>query len=384
MNRQLTPLFLAQALAVGATTSSLVLGSIIAAQLGLEALAGLPSTFNTFAAALSAYPFGQLMSRAGWRFGLISAYLLGAFGAVIGFYGASQGSFVLFLVGCALMGSARGGAEQGRYAAASLASPERRASTLSVLLFMSVIGSALAALLAPVLSVAAPHLGVTSEVLGWLVAAGLLVMSALFTLWWRAGGKQDASVVARGGARLAWQDTTVRVAALSMGVAQGVMVTLMVLSPLRAHHLGMHHAGVAGLLTLHFVGMFGFAWLVGRLVDRAGPRSGLVLGSMLFVVASALLPLVSGVALAVSLFTLGLGWNLCYIAASSLLATKRDVQGSVDALAYLSAGLGAIGGSLIAAHYGFGVLAVLGATLGILPAFASLSLKSGSPAAATD
>lgn len=377
-------LFVAQALAVGATTSSQVLGSIIASQLGREALAGLPATFNTFAAALAAYPFGALMARTGWRLGLVGAYVLGALGAFVGFLGARSGHFPVFLLGCALLGAAQGGYQQGRYAAASSVNPEKRAAALSLLLFMSVIGSVLAAAFAPVLDRFAPRFGTSSEVLGWGLAVGLLLLSAALTFGWRSGGRLQRGGRPTGNARAAWRERAVQVAAVSLCVAQGVMVTLMVLTPLRAHHLGMQHAGVAGLLSLHFVGMFGFAWLVGPLVDRLGARFGLVGGSLLFVVAAALLPLAGGVTLAVSIFTLGLGWNLCYVAGSALLAARREVQGGVDALAYLSAGLGALGGSLVVAQWGFGVLALLGGLLGLLPALAALGLRRAAPLAATD
>ncbi|AFZ65925.1 MFS transporter [Deinococcus peraridilitoris] len=380
MNVRLVLLFLAQALAVGATNSSLVLGSIISSQLGREALAGLPATFNTLAAALSAYPFGLLMARLGWRSGLIGAYLLGALGALIGFTGARSGLFWLFLLGCALMGAAQGGYQQGRYVAAASVRPERRAAALSLLLFMSVLGSALAAVLAPVLARMAVSFATSSEVLGWSLAAVLLLLSAALTLGWPAEQRPPKSVAASGTSRDAWKTNPVRVAALSLAVAQGVMVTLMVLTPLRAHHLGMHHASVAGLLTLHFVGMFGFAWAVGPLIDRLGVRFGLISGSLLFVVAALLLPLTDSVALTGSIFALGLGWNLCYVSGSSLMATHRQAQGSVEALTYLSAGLGALGGSVIVAQAGFSALALVGGVLGLLPAVASLSLGRRVPA----
>lgn len=367
-------LFVAQAVAVGATTSSQVLGSIIAAQLGHEAWAGLPSSANTFAAALAAYPFGMLMGRLGWKFGLVGAYGLGALGALVGFFAARAGSFTFFLLGSALLGAAAGGFQQGRYAAAASVRQGRRAAALSLLLFMSVLGSALSALLAPTLDRVAPSLGVSSEGAGWLLAVGLLLLAALLTTGWRAPPLPTAVRAVSGNARAAWHDPRVRVAALALMVAQGVMVTLMVLTPLRAHHLGMSHTGVAGLLSLHFAGMFGFAWLVGPLVDRFSPRVGLLAGSLLFVVAAALLPLAGSVTLGASIFALGLGWNACYVSGSALLAARREVQGSVDALMYLSAGFGALGGSLIVANYGFGALALLGGLIGLLPALASLRL----------
>ena len=60
-------LFVAQALATGATTASTVLASLVMSGLGHESLAGLPSTVVTLAAAVSAGLFGGVMLRFGRR-----------------------------------------------------------------------------------------------------------------------------------------------------------------------------------------------------------------------------------------------------------------------------------------------------------------------------
>lgn len=381
-------LFLAQALAVGATAGSQAMSSIIAAQLGKEWAAGLPSTVNTFAAAVSAYPFGFLMSRLGRRFGLVSAYVLGAVGAVTGFAGARAGVFPLFLLGCAILGAAQGGYQQGRYAAAESVSPSWRAAAMSALLFASVLGSALATLLAPALDRAAPQLAVSSEVLGWLIAAAFLVGSALLTMAWRS----TASVMTPDAdappprARAVLKLPVVRAATVALCATQAVMVTLMVLTPLRAHHLGYEHTAVAGFLTLHFAGMFGLAWLVGPLVDRVGVRFALVAATVVLLVSAVLLPLTSPVMLGAGLFLLGLGWNLGYVGGSALLAPHRAAQGAVDAFTYLSAGVAALTGSLVTAHAGFGTLAVMSAVVALLPGFAGLVMlpRAGSRLARGD
>ena len=363
-------LFLAQALATGATTASTVLASLVMSGLGQEGLAGLPSTVVTLSAALSAGLFGAFMLRVGRRPGLVSAYLLGAAGAVLGFVGAWQRSIPLFLLGAALVGAAQGGYQQARYAVAESVPESVRGAVLGVMMLASVIGSAGTGALSVPLMTLATRLDTSSEVTGWLLAAGFLLLGAGLTLFWKPIRQATpASVIKTSftplrAARLS--DPAVRWPALAVATSQGLMVTLMSLTPLRAHHMGMDHAQVAGLVTVHIAGMFGFGWLTGPLLDRLGSRFGYVTGAALLL-AAALSALLSGAWLPGSMFLLGLGWNLCYVAGSKALTGFAGVQGKVDALGYLAAGVGTLAGGAVIAHWGFAPLSITCAVLALLP-----------------
>ena len=363
-------LFLAQALATGATTASTVLASLVMSGLGQEGLAGLPSTVVTLAAALSAGLFGAFMLRVGRRPGLVSAYLLGAAGAVLGFVGAWQRSIPLFLLGAALVGAAQGGYQQARYAVAESVPESVRGAVLGVMMLASVIGSAGTGALSVPLMTLATRLDTSSEVTGWLLAAGFLLLGAGLTLFWKPTRQATpASVIKTSFAPLRaarLSDPAVRWPALAVATSQGLMVTLMSLTPLRAHHMGMDHAQVAGLVTVHIAGMFGFGWLTGPLLDRLGSRFGYVAGATLLL-AAALTALLSGAWLPGSMFLLGLGWNLCYVAGSKALTGFAGVQGKVDALGYLAAGVGTLAGGAVIAHWGFAPLSITCAVLALLP-----------------
>lgn len=363
-------LFLAQALATGATTASTVLASLVMSGLGQEGLAGLPSTVVTLAAALSAGLFGAFMLRVGRRPGLVSAYLLGAAGAVLGFVGAWQRSIPLFLLGAALVGAAQGGYQQARYAVAESVPESVRGAVLGVMMLASVIGSAGTGALSVPLMTLATRLDTSSEVTGWLLAAGFLLLGAGLTLFWKPTRQATpASVIKTSFAPLRaarLSDPAVRWPALAVATSQGLMVTLMSLTPLRAHHMGMDHAQVAGLVTVHIAGMFGFGWLTGPLLDRLGSRFGYVTGAALLL-AAALSALLSGAWLPGSMFLLGLGWNLCYVAGSKALTGFAGVQGKVDALGYLAAGVGTLAGGAVIAHWGFAPLSITCAVLALLP-----------------
>ena len=77
--------------------------------------------------------------------------------------------------------------------------------------------------------------------------------------------------------------------------------------------------------------------------------------------------------LAVALFVLGLGWNLCFVGGSTLLAdqlTPRErarTQGFNDLLVGLASAAGSLGSGLVFAALGYNVMAWTGAALALVP-----------------
>ncbi len=360
----LAALFVSQSLATGATTASTVLASLVISALGREALSGLPSTLVTLGAAASAGLFGLLMLR-GRRQGLVLAYLLGVVGALIGFWGAWQHHLLIFLLGAALVGMSQGGFQQARYAAAESVAPERRGLVLGAMMFASVLGSALSTALSGPLANFASGLNTSAEVVGWLLAALFLLLGAALTSLWRPPAQDIHAAQTAGVVRVPLTHPQVWPAALAVAVSQGLMVTLMSLTPLRAHHMGMDHTAIAGLVMVHIAGMFGFGWLTGPLIDRLGVRVGYLAGAALLLAAALSAP--SGrLWLAPSMFLLGLGWNLGFLSGSKALTAHRGAQGKVDALAYLSASFGTFFGGLLLGRFGFEPLAWVCAALSSL------------------
>ncbi|MGI8746875.1 MAG: MFS transporter, partial [Deinococcus sp.] len=317
---------------------------------------------------------------------LVTAYLLGTLGGLLGFLGAWQRLIPLFLLGAALVGAAQGGYQQARYAV-SEELPERvRGAALGLMMLASVAGSTGTTALSGALMGLATRLDTSSEVIGWLLAAGFLLLGALLTALWRPGRPAGAAGPARaGGKGPRLLDPEVRWPALAVAVSQGLMVTLMSLTPLRAHHMGMDHLHIAGLITVHISGMFGFGWLTGPLLDRLGSRPGYAAGALLLC-AAALTALLSGAWLGPSMFLLGLGWNFSFVAGSKALTRFPQAQGQVDALGYGLAAAGTLLGGLLISHAGFASLALLCALLGLLPLLSAWQPGRRSPlrAVATD
>jgi MFS family permease len=81
----------------------------------------------------------------------------------------------------------------------------------------------------------------------------------------------------------------------------------------------------------HALGMFGLSIVNGALLDRIGRKAAIGAGAALLIAGSLLAPVSLMTAwLALALFLVGLGWNLCYIAGSSPL---WDVLAPADARA---------------------------------------------------
>ncbi|MEF2278101.1 MFS transporter [Deinococcus sp. YIM 134068] len=375
---RLAPLYVAQALATGATTVSTILASLVMSGLGRESLTGLPSTLISASAALSAGLFGALMLRAGRRLGLGVAFALGAAGAVVGFAGARASVTPVFLLGAVLMGAAQGGYQQARYAAAESVPESRRGTALGLLMLMSVFGAFVMTGFSGVVETLGSRLGTSAEVAGWLVGGGLLGVAALLMLAWvPVRSPAQLSTQARLSVRAAFAVPGVRSTALALATAQGVMVTLMSLTPLRAHHAGVDHTGVAALISGHIAGMFAFGWLTGPLIDRLGLRFGYIGGALLLVLAALTAPLPGTAWLGVSMFVLGLGWNLAFVSGSKALARYPAAQGVTDGLGYVVAGVGTLVGGLVIARAGFPVLAHACAVLALLPLVSAWRVGKG-------
>jgi MFS family permease len=156
--------------------------------------------------------------------------------------------------------------------------------------------------------------------------------------------------------------------------------------------VGHHHAqsDVFTVISLHIVGMFGLVLVVGELVDRVGRRGSLIGGLAIMALSTAMLAWVASIpGMSASLYLLGLGWNVSYVAASAELVTHAEPRergrlvGFTDLVAGLIAAALALLGGVVYTRWGVVALA-LGATAAVLaPGLAILvGRRRPAPAAA--
>ncbi len=313
-------------LAVAVATVTLVLVT------GIEGILGLgPAIFLT-AGALAAFPAGRLMDRFGRIPVLAGGCLAGVAGCLTTALGCELDSAAVVVAGFALVGIAQGTILLARAAAADMYPPERRARGISYVLFGALFGAALGPLVFRPLF-AGKELDTEALVVPWLAAGGIMVVGLGLVLSIRpdpktiaqqlhydAGGQPDEAaaplreIVRRPGV------LTALVAAVASFAG---MVSVMNLTGYLVIDHGHHQADVFTVISLHIVGMYALVLVIGQLVDRIGRRPGQVAGLLLMALSTLGLAWFESVAwISVSLFLLGLGWNISYVAAVTELADR--------------------------------------------------------------
>ena len=144
-----------------------------------------------------------------------------------------------------------------------------------------------------------------------------------------------------------------RTAVLAGAVGQMAMVGVMGVTPTALDHA--HHGGttISLVISSHIAGMFAFAPLIGRWMDRAGRRAALVAGCVTSI-AGALLAASEASALVIGagLVAIGLGWSATFLGATAVISDitapneRAGALGFTDLLISLtSAAAGLAGGS---------------------------------------
>jgi MFS family permease len=139
------------------------------------------------------------------------------------------------------------------------------------------------------------------------------------------------------------------------------------------HH---QHGDVFTIISIHIVGMYGLVLVIGDVIERLGRRNSMVIGLLVIALSNAGLAWFASIAgMSVSMFGLGLGWCLSYIAATTELvglagpAERGRLIGATDLLSsFAGAALALGGGVLYTAGGGSVPLAVLATGLAVLAA----------------
>jgi MFS family permease len=169
------------------------------------------------------------------------------------------------------------------------------------------------------------------------------------------------------------------------------MVMLMNLFPIHALHHGHQLGTISAIITAHVAGMYALAWLTGGLVDRFGVALTSAAGGTVLLTGALVSALsTSALGLGVALYLVGLGWNLCFVAGSAMLAKhlepsiRPSFQGAADVLVWLCAGGSTLGGGYAVGVYDYPAVGVLGglaaAGVVLLTAFTWVRLRSTPPA----
>ncbi|HEY8094158.1 MAG TPA: MFS transporter, partial [Acidimicrobiales bacterium] len=368
-----------QASGNAAIASVVAVSTLLASDLlGSDTLAGLGSAMLTAGAAFVAVPLAQHMRRRGRRPGLVMAYAAATVGAVVAAFGGQARVFPLFVVGMFLIGTGQAGNLAGRYVAADLARPDRRASAISIVVWMGTLGAVFGPTFATAEKNAAGNAGLNRSVGPLLFAVAYFALAAV-VVW--IFMRPDPLVVAGGlaphdeprvrrleQARAAFvvirRYDGARLGLIAMVISQTTMVAVMTMTPLHMKDHGQADLS-AFVIALHIVGMYGLAPVVGFVADRSG-RIRVIQAGAAIIGAGTLVSVLAGyhpVLIFAGLFLLGLGWSCGLIAGSTLLTEsvpvpeRVAVQGAADLTMGLCGALGAVCSGLIKAQLGFHILA---------------------------
>ena len=384
-------------LAVAVATITLVLVT------GIESILGLgPAIFLT-AGALAALPAGRLMDRFG-RVPVISGgFVVGAIACVLTALGCVADSAPLVILGFVGVGAMNGGVLLARTAAADMYPEEKKARAISYVLFGALFGAALGPLVFRPLF-AGKDFELDTLVIPWFVAAAMCIVGLLIALSIRPDPRTVALELQRAGLAAGEPGPSQHAAPLGEilrrpGVPAAVLAALSSFAVMAGVMnltgyvvVGHHHeqAEVFTVISLHIVGMFGLVLVVGQLVDRVGRRRAMIAGLATMAVSTVMLAWVVSIpAMSLSLFLLGLGWNVSYVSATAELVTHASpvergrLVGFTDLVAGLLAASLALLGGLAYTEWGVVAIAV-GATVAVVAPAIVISFGRRHPAVAPE
>ena len=365
-------------LAVAVGTVTLVLVTDVEGILGLG-----PAIFLT-AGALAALPAGRLMDRHGRIPILAGGCFAGIGGCLTTALGCEVDSAALVIAGFALVGIAQGTILLSRAAAADMYPPARRARGISYVLFGALFGAALGPLVFRPLF-AGKDLDLEALVLPWVAAAGIMVVGLVLVLCVRpdprtiaqrlhfdAGGTDFDQAAPLGEILRRPGVLTALVAAVASFAG---MVSVMNLTGYLVIDHGHHQSDVFTVISLHIVGMYALVLVIGQVVDAVGRRPCQVAGLAVMALSTLGLAWFESVFwVSASLFLLGLGWNISYVAAVSELADRAlpaergRLIGLTDQLSSFSGAALVLLGGVVYTEVGVGALSFLATALLALPA----------------
>jgi MFS family permease len=342
-------------------------------------LAGLPSATATVGIALGTAPIAALMARRGRRDGIVTGLVIGIAGVLIAAAAIGLESFPLFVIGLFVFGFGAAGDRLARYAAADISPPERRSFAIAIVVWAGTIGAVVGPVLLEPVEQVAEAMGLQGLAGPPLLAAVVFSGAAALIL---IGLRPDPLSFAREATappKSRWpmikpllRTPAVRYVVAALVIGQVVMVLIMTMTPVHIRRAG-EGLGIVGLVIgAHTFGMFAVSPLTGFLADRLGRLPVMVTGQAVLIVSAFMAATAGGDdrgMLVASLFLLGFGWNLGFVAGSAYLtegapvAVRVPLQGLADTIVWTSSAAASLTSGFLLEAAGYPTLSLVGAAL---------------------
>jgi MFS family permease len=317
-------LTVAQGLATAGASVDLTLTGIVGARIApTPALATLPFSVIFLAAGLSTFVISRAIGRFGYRRVFIVIAIAAAVSGCVSAAAIQLGDFWLFCAGTALIGVYSAGTGYYRYLAAESMPAERPRAVATVL-----AGGFVAAVVGPFAATALRDATPTPYVASYLLVAALGITAAV----WNgrlaipavpASGPVGAATGAPRGLTELWRQPALLLGVASAVLASVTMMSMMTAGPIMGMTVGRTPAEAAFAIQLHMIGMYAPGFFVARVMARVGERRIALTGAVIIVTAG--FAAAASDALPVyllSMFAIGLGWNLAYGGGSALIAAS--------------------------------------------------------------
>ena len=335
------------------------------------ALATLPASVQTLAGLFAAGPFSLLMGRYGRKTGFMAGGALAILGGAMGTMALMINSFWLLCLAHLAMGGALACYQYFRFAAGEVVAPKWQPVAISLMLTSGLV----AALLGPQIFILVKDALAPIPFAGAYAAISVISVIGLLPLIFTslpAAPERKVSPTARPSDR--WRAgfevlkrKQVRTAVAIGAFSQGVMVLLMIPTPLAMIGCGFSENTAGDVVRWHVVAMFAPSFMTGFLIKRFGTTVVSLTGLSLLALAAIIAANgISAPHFYGSLIVLGVGWNFGFIGATSMLAQavsdqeKALVQGVNDTIIALVSTICAFSSGTLLALFGWTALSYVG------------------------
>lgn len=311
----------AQAFGACGTIVLVTFGGIVGARIAPSpSLATLPLALAVLGVALGTLPAAFLMRRFGRKPIFIGSTLLGTLAALGAAWATAHGLFAVFGLASLALGMSQAVVMQYRFAATEHVPEDLAGRAVGIVM----VGTLAAAALGPELGDRARLAGGWPEFTGSFVALAVLLLAGGATLA-LLGAPLARATAANGPERplrvVAAQPLFV-IAVLAGVTSFAVMSFVMTATPLSMHvHDGMSVTATRQVITLHLIGMYAPSLASGWLTRVVG-LAGMMAAGVASMAACVLIAAQVGHELAhylLGLALLGVGWNLLFVAGTTLL-----------------------------------------------------------------
>ncbi|WP_036605401.1 MFS transporter [Paenibacillus assamensis] len=397
--RTLIVIVISQMFGGAGLAAGITVGALLAQEmLGTDSYAGVPVALFTLGSAVAALMVGRLSQRYSRRVGLVTGFMTGGIGAIGIVIAAIYSNIVLLFASLLVYGVGTATNLQARYAGTDLALPHQRATAISIAMVSTTFGAVAGPNLVEVMGAFAASIGVPALAGPFILGAVAYILAGLVLyLFLRPDPLVLAKVIAAANEQAAIRDTNqvhshsvgvnkkvVALGATVMVVTQLTMIAIMTMTPIHMMHHGHGLSDVGLVIGIHVGAMYLPSLITGVLVDRLG-RTVIIVAAGITLLSSgilaALAPPDSLPLLIAALALLGLGWNFGLISGTALIvdgtetSTRAKTQGSVDVLVALAGASGGVVSGVVAAHYSFGTLSIVGGLLSLLLIPAVIGVK---------